>query len=215
MKEPHTFLRLVFFIIMRVLVVVLLGLNVRRREWLPGAGPALVVANHNSHLDTIMLISLFPLHMLPQIRPVAAADHFLRNKWAAWFSQRIIGIIPVQRGGITRDCDPLAGCYAALDAGKILILFPEGTRGEPEKLSQFKKGVARLAAHAPQAPVTPVFIYGLGKALPRDEIILVPFFCDVFVGEKMPVHADKNIFMQDLNTRFTALAAEGAFKPWE
>lgn len=215
MKEPHTFLRLVFFLCMRVLMLLLLGMNVRRRHLLPAAGPALVVANHNSHLDTLMLISLFPLRLLPQIRPVAAADHFLRNKFMTWFSTRIIGIIPVQRSGFGRDCDPLAGCYAALDAGKILILFPEGTRGEPEKLSQFKKGVARLAAHAPAAPVTPVFIHGLGKALPRHEIILVPFFCDVFVGEALPAHDDKNAFMQDLGARFTALAAEGAFKPWD
>lgn len=215
MQETNSFLRWIFFALMRVLMTLLLGLQVRRPQMLPQQGPAIVVANHNSHLDTLMLMSLFPLRMLPQIRPVAAADHFLRNKWMSWFSTRIIGIIPVARSGFGRDCDPLAGCYAALDAGKILILFPEGTRGEPEKLSQFKKGVARVAAHCPAAPVVPVFMHGLGKALPKDDFVLVPFFCDIFVGQALPAQTDKNNFMTELNARFSALAAEGAFRSWE
>lgn len=215
MQETNFVLRWIFFALMRVLMTLLLGLQVRRPQLLPQQGPAIVVANHNSHLDTLMLMSLFPLRMLPQIRPVAAADHFLRNKWMSWFSTRIIGIIPVARSGFGRDCDPLAGCYAALDAGKILILFPEGTRGEPEKLSQFKKGVARVAAHCPAAPVVPVFMHGLGKALPKDDFVLVPFFCDIFVGEALPAQADKNNFMTELTARFSALAAEGRFRSWE
>jgi len=214
MQEPHQYLRLAFFAFVRVFVVVFLGLNVRRKALLPKSGPALVVANHNSHLDTLMLISLFPLKLLPHIRPVAAADHFLRNKWMAWFSTGIIGILPIVRGGASRDCDPLEICYTALAQDKILILFPEGSRGEPEKLTQFKKGVARLAARFPQAPVTPVFIYGLGKALPKDDFVLVPFFCDVFVGDAVPPTDDKNLFMDSLNTRFQALAEEGHFQPW-
>lgn len=214
MQEPHKYLRLIFFALVRVFVVVFLGLNVRRRALLPASGPALVVANHNSHLDTLMLISLFPLSLLPQIRPVAAANHFLRNKWMAWFSTRIIGILPITRGGASRDCDPLEICYTALSQNKILILFPEGSRGEPEKLTQFKKGVARLSERFPQAPVTPVFIHGLGKALPKDDFVFVPFFCDVFIGAAVPAAADKNAFMASLNAHFQTLAEEGHFQPW-
>jgi len=64
-------------------------------------------------------------------------------------------------------------------------------------------------------PVYRVFIHGLGKALPRNEALLVPFFCDVFVGEPLRWSGDKNAFMAELNGRMRALADEGHFPPWQ
>ncbi len=201
-------LRLIFFVLIaRPLALLVLGLNVRHRERLPGSGPAIIAANHNSHLDTLVLLSLFPLKQLPKLRPVAAADYFTVNPLLSWFSLNVIGILPIQRttkGG----ADPLKPCEAALERGEILVLFPEGSRGEPEVMSRFKRGIAVLAARRPEVPVTPVFLHGLGKALPKDDPILVPFFCDVFVGETLHGLPDQSAFMSELEARMHSLASE-------
>jgi 1-acyl-sn-glycerol-3-phosphate acyltransferase len=206
--------RLFFLVVARPLALIVLGLNVRYRERLPQTGPAILVANHNSHLDTLILMTLFPLRLVDRVRPVAAADYFLRNRALAWFATRVIGILPLDRRPQPGE-DPLAGPEAALDRNDILILFPEGTRGEPERLQSFKTGVAHLARRRPQVPVVPVFLHGLGKALPKGRILLVPFFVDVFVGEPVAWTGDRATFMAALDRAMQALAVEGQFPPWE
>lgn len=172
-----------FFVVVRPLIALVLGLNIRSSERLPLNGPAIIAANHNSHLDTLTLMSLWPLNYLHRVRPVAAADYFLTNAKLAWFSLNIMHIIPIDRQRKDKTADPLAEPTEALAKDEILVLFPEGSRGEPEKLSAFKSGVARLVERHPEAPIIPIFMHGLGKALPRGDFLLVPFFVDVIVGE--------------------------------
>ena len=215
-ERVNAVLRYVFFlIVVRPIVLVVLGLNVRRRQLLPETGPAIVVANHNSHLDTLVLMTLFGMRRLRLLRPVAAADYFLRSRLMAWFATRIIGILPLQRKMEGVRIDPLAGISEALEAGHIIILFPEGSRGQPERLETFKTGVAHLAKRHPEVPVVPVFLHGLGKALPRGQLLLIPFFCDVFVGESMHWTGKRDEFMAELDRRMVTLAAEGQFPAWE
>jgi 1-acyl-sn-glycerol-3-phosphate acyltransferase len=64
-------------------------------------------------------------------------------------------------------------------------------------------------------PIVPVFLHGLGKVLPRGEILPVPFFVDVFIGEAMNWGGDRAAFMAELDRRMHALAAEGKFPPWD
>jgi 1-acyl-sn-glycerol-3-phosphate acyltransferase len=205
---------LFFFAVVKPLVLVVLGLNVRRAHLLPRTGPAILVANHNSHLDTVVLLSLFPYHLAMKVRPVAAADYFLRNRVLAWFALHIMRIIPVDRTVRSCAAEMMHGVSAALEAGEIVLLFPEGTRGEPEHLGQFQSGVAHMVKPHPEVPVIPVFVHGAGKALPRGEAVLVPFFCDVLVGEPLFWCGDRAKFMGKLEQRFDELAAEGNFPQW-
>lgn len=97
----------------------------------------------------------------------------------------------------------------------ILILFPEGSRGEPEKRSELKTGIAHLMEHAPAVPVVPIYLHGLGKALPRGDWLPIPFFADGFVGEALTWQGTRVATMQALEARFRQLEDEGRFDAWQ
>jgi 1-acyl-sn-glycerol-3-phosphate acyltransferase len=213
-------LRLLFFLmIVRPAVLLLLGLYVKREDLLPKRGPAIVVANHNSHLDTLVLLSLFPLSLLPKVRPVAAADYFAgEDTTLGWIATHLIGIIPIRRGSTAlenkRD-DPLRPAAEALARGSVLIIYPEGTRGEPEKLAKFKNGVAYLVERFPDVPVTPVYLCGLGKAWPKGERWPVPLLCEVFVDAPLRWCGDRAAFVEKLEARVAAMTKLGDFPGWD
>jgi len=189
---------LFYLLIVKPLVLVMLGIHVRGREHLPLSGPAIIVANHNSHLDTMALMSLFPLSVINKVRPVAAADYFMCNRFIKWFALNIAGIIPIHRKVKEAEGNIFTPIIEALDNGSIVIIFPEGTRGEPETLSKLKNGTARLLSERPDVPVIPVFFHGLGKCLPKGEVILVPFFIDAFIGEPLHWEGSRQLFMNKL-----------------
>jgi 1-acyl-sn-glycerol-3-phosphate acyltransferase len=209
-------LRFLFFaVVVRGVILVVLGLTVRHRERLPPDGPAVLAGNHNSNLDALALMSLMPLRLLPKLRPVAAADYFYTSKPLGWFANAIIGIIPVKRGSGKEGGNPLQLAEEALDRGEILVLFPEGSRGEPERRQAFKKGIGHLARARPKVPVVPVFLHGLGKALPKGSALLVPFNVTVTVGEALYGRQSHDEFVASLESAMTALAAEEKLPAWE
>ena len=196
---------LFFALLIRPLTFIILGLNIRGKNNLPLKGPAVIVANHNSHLDTMVLMSLYPLSKLHKIRPVAAADYFLSNRFLAWFSLTCVGIIPLERKSGDDKSSLFDACHEALDNGDIVILFPEGTRGHPEEISTLKKGVFHLVHPRNDTKITPVIMHGLGKALPRGEALFVPFNCDVIIGKTMPATTTADNFVRDLSQIFKGL----------
>ncbi|WP_417650784.1 lysophospholipid acyltransferase family protein [Citrobacter sp. FR21M1BA2611] len=180
-----------------------LGLRIRHRDRLPIRGPAIIVANHNSHMDVFALLSLFTLRRQASIHPVAAADYFLRNKAMAWFALNILNIIPILRKG--GETNPLAQCEQALRDGKILILFPEGTRGEPGKLSPLKSGLWHLSQRVPDVPIIPVWLRGTEHVMAKGNRIPLPLFIDVNIGRALRFHDDKHRFMDELRQQLLLL----------
>ena len=198
---------LFFLVVVKPTVLILLGLNLRGRDRLPAKGPAIIVANHNSHLDTFVLMSLFPLSRIHQIRPVAAADYFFGNgKLLAWIATRCIDIVPLDRSGKAKREDLFKNCHESLDQDQILIVFPEGSRGRPEQLSRLRRGVHYLVKERTDVPVIPVCMHGLGHALPKGEALFVPFNCDVVAGDPIPPAQDSGEFLSAISDSFNDLS---------
>lgn len=174
---------LFLLMVVKPIVSVILGLNIRGKENLPKDGPAIIVANHNSHLDVLVIICLFSMRYWKKLRPVGAIDYFFSNKYMAWFAHKVLDVVPIDRSGNTSKENIFVPCEQALKNNDIIIIFPEGTRGEPEHLGNLRKGICHLSNKIPNVPIIPIFLYGLGKSLPKGEALLVPFFVDVFVNK--------------------------------
>ena len=211
---------LLLILVARPLALFMTGADVSGRERLPLKGPAIVAANHSSHVDTLLLLAIFPSRALARVRPAAAADYFLKDPVIGWFSRHVIGIVPVARLKASRGDDVLAPARAALAAGDIVVVFPEGTRGdsgdenEGEGMGRLKSGVARLAEAFPDAPVIPVWIQGAGRVLPKGETIPVPLNCAVLVGEPLAWAGDRHGFMAALRAALLALKAQAPPLRW-
>lgn len=194
-------------VIVKPLVFIGLGLNIINRQNLPSKGPVIVAANHNSHLDTLVLLALFPISLVHKVRPVAAADYFLANPFIAWLSLNVIGIIPIRRSPSKSERIAIFDeCYQALNQGDILIIFPEGSRGEPEVMSGLKKGIYHLVKDYPLCPVVPVVMRGLGRSLPKGTAMFVPFNCDVVIGEAIEQFSCAEEFVDTMQIKYSELS---------
>lgn len=143
----------------------------------------IILANHNSHLDTLSLLSSLPGSLLWKVKPVAAEDYFGRSRFQASLSNYFINTLLIRRKGEKdSEHDPLKKMLDAIDEGYSLILFPEGTRGKPEQMGSIKSGIARILAQRPQVKYVPVFMTGMGRSLPKGELLILPYKSSIFYG---------------------------------
>ncbi len=196
------FYRKVFAAALRPMTTLWMGYALCHKENLPLHGPAIVIANHNSHLDALMLLNLFPLSLVPSIKIAAAADYFFTNTTTRFLAEHVAGLVPIARKG---GKDPLAPMVTVLENEGILFLFPEGTRGSPNIMGEIKPGLWHLARRFPSIPICPVYLHGLGRALPKGSWIPVPLFADICVGEAFFATSDKKTFQTQVKHIFDAL----------
>ncbi len=137
--------------------------------------PAVVVSNHQSHLDLMCLMMLTPKIV------------FLTNDWV-WHNPFYGMIIhraeyyPVSNG-IENHVEQLCGLY---ERGYSICVFPEGTRSEDCSILRFHQGAFYLAQQL-GADILPVYLHGVGHVLPKRDFLLRKGRIDVEVGRRMPV----------------------------
>jgi 1-acyl-sn-glycerol-3-phosphate acyltransferase len=177
-----------------------LDVRVTGRQRLPKAGPAILIANHNSHLDTLVLGALLPLSALRMLSPVAADHYFMSNRYLAWFATNVVGILPITGGNARGTKKSLQSCSEALRKGRILLFFPEGTRGEPEVPSRLKGGIAAIAEQYPDVPMIPVKLSGLGHSLPKGGTLPLPLACRVRIGNAIRWTGSRETYLRSIST---------------
>ena len=128
-------------------------------ENLPREGAFLIAANHASHLDPPLIVSHVPRQM-----SFFARKTLWSGRAASWWLDAV-GTIPVDRDG-GQDVGALKRVLRALAAGRVLILFPEGTRSPDGQLQPPKPGVGFIVCKT-QVPVVPVRIFGSFEAFGR------------------------------------------------
>jgi 1-acyl-sn-glycerol-3-phosphate acyltransferase len=158
-------------------------LEVEGRENLPAAPPFVLVANHSSHLDSLVLAAPHPWRLRDRIFPVAAGEVFFERPAAALLSAWTINALPLWR----RRCASHALAdlrRRLLEEPCVYILFPEGTRSRDGALQPFKPGLGMLVAGTP-APVVPCCIRGAFEALPPGARLPRPRKVAVRIGKPL------------------------------
>src|SRR5438128_1654580 len=118
-------------------------------ENVPTEGPAIIAGNHVSPLDTVLLPLVVPHR---NVVFLAKAEYF--QSWKTRWFFKGAGTIPIFRGG-TESGAALQGAVDGLKEGKLIGIFPEGTRSPDGRMYRGKTGVARLALSS-GVPVIPV-----------------------------------------------------------
>ena len=188
----YNFLKYILFMLfVKPFIYLVFGINVSGVDNLPKVSKraSIIVANHNSHFDTLILMCLFSGSQILKIHPVAAADYFCDTKLKTFIFTKLLGIIPISRQVHKAKVEEIfKDINEPLRAGETIIIYPEGTRGESSEMSKFKTGVAHIAKMNPDIPVIPCYINGPDRILPKGAFLWVPFIADVYVSE--PIYYD-------------------------
>ncbi|MDP7244479.1 MAG: lysophospholipid acyltransferase family protein [Flavobacteriales bacterium] len=135
-------------------------------ENLPKKGAFIVVANHASYMDHLIIMCTLVPHLNRKVHFLSKKEHFsnpIKSMWHRW-----AGAIPLDRQAGGKEA--LRWAVKALKQGKIIAIHPEGTRTLTGKLQKGKTGIVRLALAA-KVPVVPVGLIRTFEILPKGKYI--------------------------------------------
>jgi 1-acyl-sn-glycerol-3-phosphate acyltransferase len=155
-------------------------------SWPAEPGPYVVMANHQSLLD-IVLLSRLPREMKWVIK-----EELFKVPWIGWML-RLTGDMRVRRGDPESGGEAIGRARAYLGRGVNVMIFPEGTRSRDARLLPFKSGAFRLAIEA-GVPVLPVAVWGTAAGLEKGGLSVGP--CDA-VARLLPPHPTSGLTQAD------------------
>ncbi len=161
-------------------------LRVFGRENIPTSS-FIFCSNHNSHMD-VALLAVAAKKNFNHFGMLAARDYWFESWVKRIAVNTVMNLIPVDRKSsdnkklAIQDTEKLCNSFMNFEK-RNLILFPEGTRGEPGKMLPFKKGAASFSINL-NKPILPAVIYGSHKIWPRGKIFFgLPTKINVYILE--------------------------------
>jgi 1-acyl-sn-glycerol-3-phosphate acyltransferase len=141
------------------------------RRYFPRSGPALVIANHESYIDPLLVGVALPRHLAFLAR--ANLFHGLFGRFL-----RSVNTHPVDQEGFARE--GLKTMIDMLNEGWPVLVFPEGERATDGVMKAFRPGI-HLIIKKTHAPIVPVGIAGAFEALPRNRHPPIPNHSPLFL----------------------------------
>ena len=158
--------------------------------------PAVIIANHQSHLDLLCMMMLHPKMVL------------LTTNWV--WKNPIYGVIirfaefyPVS-DGYDKNVERLK---KLVERGYSVVVFPEGTRSETGEIIRFHKGAFQLA-QALNVDILPVFIHGAHHVMPKKDFVLREGQLHVEIRERMPANEVASLDARALTSQYHAYYVE-------
>jgi 1-acyl-sn-glycerol-3-phosphate acyltransferase len=171
------------YIFMGPLFTVLGRPKVEGLEYVPSSGPAILASNHLAVADSFYL----PLVVRRRITFLAKAEYFTGTGLKGWFTRwfySVSGQVPIDRSNADSAQAALNTAERLLSRGKLLGMYPEGTRSPDGRLYKGKTGLARLALQT-QVPVIPVAMIGTDIVNPPGKRMLRFGRVTVRIGKPM------------------------------
>jgi 1-acyl-sn-glycerol-3-phosphate acyltransferase len=186
---------IVYSIFWKTFLKIFIGLKYVNEKTLKNKKQFILIANHNSHMDTMAIMSAIPSRYIHKVHPIAARDFFGGSLFKKILMRYLVNATLIQRDREDPENDPIDSMDKMLKKSRSLILFPEGSRGVPGVMTKFKKGLGYLIQRNPEIKVIPVYLDNVYKTLPRGKNLILPYNCSIKFGDPIQF---KSMEMEDI-----------------
>ena len=205
----NTIVRIIYRLIIRPWLTLIIGVKFENRKTFDNLDQFIIVANHNSHFDTVSIMAALPGKKLKSTSAVAAGDYFGKNSFSSLLMSFFFNAVLIDRARKENQPSTVEVLSDHLKKGNSIVIFPEGSRGEAGVITDFKKGIAILLQENPNIPFVPVYLDGFGRVLPKDKTLIIPLICKVRFGEPVfPKRHDTTSILEEVREAILKLNKE-------